>query len=142
VDDEREVMVALPNASPLSTTSISTIEQNFDAAYLLKYGHLMSGCERECVAFRVIVSSSVPNLPLKQVTHRTKHPSLALKGHRSVYIEDNWVECPVYDRYALQAGDALQSPALIEEVESTIFIGANSTIHLDRFENIIVNLHY
>jgi 5-oxoprolinase (ATP-hydrolysing)/N-methylhydantoinase A len=59
-----------------------------------------------------------------------------------VYFEGNWVECRVYDRYALRAGDSLQSPALIEEAESTIFIGANSTIHLDRFENIIVNLHY
>jgi 5-oxoprolinase (ATP-hydrolysing)/N-methylhydantoinase A len=129
VNGEREIMVALPNETPLSTTSIPTIERNFDDFL-------------EIVALRVVVSSSVPNLPLKQVTYRTKHHSLAVKGHRSVYFEGNWVECRVYDRYALRAGDSLQSPALIEEAESTIFIGANSTIHLDRFENIIVNLHY
>jgi N-methylhydantoinase A len=140
VNDDREIMVALPNETPLSVTSIPTIEQNFDAAYLLQYGVLMEKRVREMVALHVVVSSSVPNLPLKQVTYRTKHHSLAIKGHRSVYFEGNWVECRVYDRYALRAGDSLQSPALIEEAESTIFIGANSTIHLDRFENIIVNL--
>ncbi len=142
VEDDREIMVALPNATPISMTSIPTIEQNFDAAYLLQYGQLMPEGVREMVALRVIVSSSVPNLPLKQVTHRTKHPSSALKGHRLVYFSGDWVECAVYDRYALRAGDKLPSPALIEEVESTIFIGSNATIHLDRFENIIVNLHY
>jgi N-methylhydantoinase A len=142
VDDDREIMVALPNETPISTTSIPTIEQNFDTTYASKYGQLMPKSVREVVAFQVIVSSSVPNLPLKQVTYRTKHHSLAVKGHRSVYFEGHWVECRVYDRYALRAGDSLQSPALIEEAESTIFIGANSTIHLDRFENIIVNLHY
>jgi N-methylhydantoinase A len=142
VEEEQEIMVALPNEMPIGSTSISTIEQNFDTAYLLQYGCLMREKEREVVALRVLVSGSVPNLPLKQVTHRTKHGLLALKGHRSVYFAGNWVECPVYDRYALRAGDKLPSPALIEEVESTIFIGSNATIHLDRFENIIVNLHY
>jgi N-methylhydantoinase A/oxoprolinase/acetone carboxylase beta subunit len=91
---------------------------------------------------REIRSSSVPNLPLKQISHRTKHPLYALKGHRSVYLEGNFVECPVYDRYALRVGDKLPSPVIIEEAESTMVIGAHSSVHLDRFENIIVNLHY
>jgi N-methylhydantoinase A/oxoprolinase/acetone carboxylase beta subunit len=140
VNEEPEIMVALPNESHLSVTSISTIEQNFDTVYWSKYGHLMPESAREVVALHVIVSSSVPNLPFKQLTYRTKHHSLAVKGHRSVYFEGNWLKCIVYDRYALRAGDALQSPALIEEAECTTFIGAPSTIHLDRFENIIVNL--
>jgi N-methylhydantoinase A/oxoprolinase/acetone carboxylase beta subunit len=141
VGDEREILIALPNDTPLNVTSIPTIEQNFDTIYLSKYGHLMPQGVREVVALRVVVSGSVPNLPFKQLTFRTKHHSSALKGHRSVYFEGNWVKCCVYDRYALRAGDALQSPALIEEAECTTFVGANSTIHLDRFENIIVNLH-
>jgi N-methylhydantoinase A/oxoprolinase/acetone carboxylase beta subunit len=88
------------------------------------------------------IGNNIPNLPLKQISHRTKHPLYALKGHRLVYLGGKYVECPVYDRYALRVGDKLPSPVVIEEVESTIVIGANATVHLDRFENIIVNLHY
>ena len=43
------------------------------------------------------------------------------KEHRPVYFaeSDGYVECPIYDRYALPAGATFTGPAIVEEFDST-----------------------
>ena len=58
---------------------------------------------------------------------------VALKGRRRVYDPafDDYVDCPVYDRYALRPGDHVAGPALIEELESTCVIGEGDHVTVD-----------
>ncbi|ORE96190.1 N-methylhydantoinase A [Stappia sp. 22II-S9-Z10] len=55
--------------------------------------------------------------------------SAALKGRRRAFFPaaGGMVECPVYDRYLIAAGETIAGPALIEERESTILIDAGDT---------------
>ncbi|MEO0043491.1 MAG: hypothetical protein RL329_2939 [Bacteroidota bacterium] len=143
---ELEITIPLPNDIALIPTLIAHMERHFDTEYKAQYGILRQDVEREVVTWRVLVSAPTPILPMKQVAHpaQTRHltENRALKGHRPVYLGAHFVECPVYDRYALRAGERFSSPAIMEEAESTVVVGENATIHLDPFGNIIVDLHY
>ncbi|MCH8188013.1 MAG: hydantoinase/oxoprolinase family protein [Proteobacteria bacterium] len=66
----------------------------------------------------------------------------ALKGKRKAYepVSGRFVDTPVYDRYALGAGDRLEGPALIEERESTGLIGAGDSARVDGHGNLVVTI--
>ncbi len=65
-----------------------------------------------------------------------------LKGSRRVYRPelDDLADCPVYDRYALQPGDTVTGPALIEERESTCVINSGDAIRIDADLNLIADI--
>jgi N-methylhydantoinase A len=65
-----------------------------------------------------------------------------LKGRRQVYspVSDGYVECPVYDRYALYSGATLTGPALIEENESTCVIGEGDRVTVDEHRNLVAKV--
>jgi N-methylhydantoinase A len=63
------------------------------------------------------------------------------RATRRVLFEGaGWLDCPVYDRYALRSGARLQGPALIEERESTCVVGPDSGIAVDAFLNLVIEL--
>ena len=47
---------------------------------------------------------------------------------------------PVYDRYALGAGAALEGPVIIEERESTVVVTAAAKIRVDDHSNVLVEM--
>jgi N-methylhydantoinase A/oxoprolinase/acetone carboxylase beta subunit len=48
------------------------------------------------------------------------------------------VPTPVYDRYALRAGDTLAGPAIVEEKESTLVVGPQASVSVDEYGSLIV----
>jgi N-methylhydantoinase A len=46
----------------------------------------------------------------------------------------------VYNRYALAAGTAIEGPAIVEERESTVVLGAGARTHSDEWGTLIVDL--
>ena len=65
----------------------------------------------------------------------------AFTGVRKVYSyqDDRYVDWPVYNRYALQAGEKLSGPMLIEDRESTSVIYADDTVEVDNKLNLIAS---
>jgi N-methylhydantoinase A len=53
---------------------------------------------------------------------------------------DGWVSTPVYKRYTLYPGVEISGPALVEERESTIVVGAGEHVHVDKFYNLVAEL--
>ncbi len=66
----------------------------------------------------------------------------ALKGTRRAYFPeaDGFVDCAVYDRYALAVGAAFVGPALVEERESTCVIGVGDEVGVDEWSNLVVEV--
>ncbi|HEX2172722.1 MAG TPA: hypothetical protein VHL09_09795, partial [Dehalococcoidia bacterium] len=52
----------------------------------------------------------------------------------------DFVETPVYDRYALRGGMRFAGPAIVEERESTIVVLPGCRAEADRFGNLLVTL--
>ncbi|MCU0467588.1 MAG: hydantoinase/oxoprolinase family protein [Arcicella sp.] len=134
-----EISVHIPNGV-LSEQSIAVIENNFIKEYELRYGRSIQDIGIEAVTWRVVVAGDSPEIiPQQVVGNQEENP---LKGYRNVYLmgDNSYAEIPVYSRYALKANQMLEGPAVIEEMESTVIIGRNSTIKIDEFKNIIIDL--
>ena len=72
----------------------------------------------------------------------TEAGASARKGTRRAYFPDagGFVDCPVYDRYALRQGEAVEGPALVEEREATLVLGPGDRAALDELGNLIVDI--
>ena len=134
-----EITVAIPSGK-LSQKSIVTIEANFKAEYLLRYGRDIDNIPIETVTWRVLVSGPSPELIPNQAVIG-KHTK-ALKGTRKVYWGKNYEETPVYDRYSIPLNKKINGPCIIEEFESTTVVGHHSTVMIDDFKNIIIDMNY
>ena len=73
--------------------------------------------------------------PIKGSTLR-----LTSKGSRLAYFPEDgrYIETPVFDRYALTAGFTFIGPAIVEERESTLIVGARGRARVDERLNVIV----
>ena len=62
------------------------------------------------------------------------------KGRRPVYFAEagDYVDCPIYDRYALAAGVAFAGPAVIEEFDSTTVVHPGFSVSVDDVGNLII----
>lgn len=93
----------------------------------------------EIVNWKVEARGATPiiagNFRLASEGNRTE----AIKGSRLAYFEDQggYVDCPVYDRYALKAGATLKGPAFIEENEATVVVGVGDRVRVDQFLNLV-----
>ena len=62
------------------------------------------------------------------------------KERRPVFFAEagGYVDCPIYDRYALPAGAAFPGPAVVEEFDSTIVVHPGFAVRVDELGNVIV----
>ena len=130
--------VPLP-AGRLTQAQLVRLRDDFIARYRKRYYRLNPDVPVEIVRWRVAVSGPTPVLRIAPVVSAQR---TARKGVRPVYFAEaqSYVECPVYDRFALTAGKHLRGPAVIEEPESTVVIGPGSAAVSDRDGNLMVTL--
>jgi N-methylhydantoinase A len=135
-----EITVPLPDGR-LSADAVPQIVDNFEAAYRTRYGRLVEDAPIESVTWRVLVKEPTET-PTLRPTARAKAES-PKKGARRVRFpeRDAAVECPVYDRYALDPDTQIEGPAIVEERESTVVAGPRSTVTVDPHRNLVVDLH-
>jgi N-methylhydantoinase A len=132
-----EITVTVPTGK-LGEKSIPEIENNFKEEYQLRYGRSIENIPIESVTWRVLVSGPSPAFIPRQAV-KGMH-SKALKGTRPVYFDNQYVDTPVYDRYALETNKKINGPCIIEEFESTTVVGENSVVLLDEFRNMIIDM--
>jgi N-methylhydantoinase A len=118
------------------------IADEFDVVYRRLYGRVADEVPLEAVNWRVVVSGPPPGLELVREGTAGLSASDAVKGTREVYVPEfgGYRQIPVFDRYRLGHGASLAGPAIVEERESTAFIGTAASAAVDRYANLIVRL--
>ena len=136
-----EIVVPIP-LGELSSEMLPDIVMSFEAEYRRLYNRLCLEVPIESLNWRVVTSGPQPSLRTAWGSTQAAEPALSLKGHRPVYLpeERRYVSCPVYDRYHLSPGAAFSGPAIVEERESTIVIGPEGFVSVDRHFNLVVNI--
>ena len=136
-----EIRVPIPDGL-LHASRRDEIRRNFESAYRAIYGHTVRDAPVEAVSWRVVTQGPRPSLRLPTSARGGRDARAARKGVRRVYVPDarGYAEVPVYDRYALGAGATLEGPAVIEERESTVVVGAVARIRVDDAANVIVEV--
>lgn len=122
----------------LDEAKLVELRNTFEARYKKIYYRLNPNLPVQCLSWRVTVSGKRPTVEIRVDHARAAPLKKAVKGERKIYSPeiDQYVRCPVYDRYLLSPGVKLEGPAVIEETESTIVVGNKGRIHVD--ENLCV----
>ena len=142
VGQGHDIAVPVPDGE-LSDASLPSIQETFEELYRHFYQRTAPGNPIETVGWRVVVTGPKPDLPsLRLSGDREGTAAGALKGQRDVYDPSlgSFKSTPVYDRYLLQPGDQFAGPAIIEERESTVVIGAGNKARIDESRNLIVDI--
>jgi N-methylhydantoinase A len=137
VGQGHEVSVPLPNGT-LGDSHRSDIQNSFEAVYRSLYGRKGPDVPLEVINWRVVAAG--PNPAMDYHLPQKANGGGVLKGKRRAYFpeRDGYVETPVYDRYALAPGATFTGPAIVEERESTLIVGARGRGRVDDQLNVIV----
>ena len=137
------IEVSLPTGStPVSV--FADIGRLFAERYATVYAFSLLESPLEVTTWKVEARGPQPKImPGYHIGGRpTNDAKAALKGIRAAYFPeyDDYVDCPVYDRYLLPAGTRLDGPALVEERESTLVVAPEGVVVVDDFLNLVADL--
>ncbi len=134
-----EVTVPVPEVC-LEDGNRAALAEAFDAVYRTSYGRLVAGAPVEAVTWRAAALAPPPRFNLRmQIGAGTGD---AIKGSRPVHLREGEgpVEVRVLDRYRLPPGVRIEGPAILEERESTLFIGPEAWANLDQLGGVVMTL--
>lgn len=129
-----DIRVPLP-AAALDRTSWQAAIERFHEEHERRYGYRREEEPVEVVHVRVTVRGLLP--PLKQAAwpeREAGRPEPA--GERPVFWEDRWIATPVYRRETLRAGDVLEGPLILEQLDSTTVVSPQQTAKVDEYGNV------
>lgn len=100
----------------------SQVAAAFESTYVRLFGRKPPDVDIELLTWRVKVFDRTPAV---RVTSAQAAGS-ALKGRRAIWSSERnaFIEARVWDRYRLREGQAIEGPAVIEEKESSVVLGA------------------
>jgi N-methylhydantoinase A len=105
------------------------IRRRFDETHEQRFSHSAKDEPVELVNVRLTTRGQRPKITFPRLA--TKTPE-ALTGMRPIYLDDptRAIECPVYRRDLLSAGQSITGPCVIEEFGSTsvLFEGDRATV--------------
>jgi N-methylhydantoinase A len=134
VKQYHEVTVPV-GATAIANGEIDVIAGAFHGEHDRLYGYNLvdEGTELELINVRVraIGRTDKPELPTLPLGGES--PSGARKGTRRAYIPeiDTFADVGVYDGHRLEPGNMIDGPALIERVDTTIFVTASFEARVD-----------
>lgn len=127
----------VPISLPLATAGdLAEIRRRFDDQHERTYGHRFPDNEVEMVNLRVTAIGRVP---------RPDQPRLApgaggavKVGERTLRLWGRRVTCPVIARAALQPGQSVSGPAIVEEMGATALVLPDQEMRVDEVGNLVL----
>jgi N-methylhydantoinase A len=138
-----ELTVPLPaDDRELRPEDLAAMLADFHREHDRAYGYSAPAEPVECVHLRLLAIGAIRKPEPARLERASGALSDALRATRPVYFGERggFVDCPVYDRYTLWAGCAIDGPAIVEEVDSTTVIHSGSSARVDQFGNLILNV--
>jgi len=132
-----ELNVPVP-AGRLDDAALARVRASFDEIYAARYGYANPREPVEVVTWKLSAVGGTPRVALAKLPPRSGEGSR--KGVRRAYFPEvpGYLECPVYDRYALPAGITLTGPAIVEERESTTVLPPGVEAVVDEYASLLV----
>jgi N-methylhydantoinase A len=131
--------VAAPLDDAAGPLTAERLRSCFERRYRELYGRLLDGIAVRVLNLHVAVIGRRPKLDLAALApgpeadiHR------ALVGTRPVFVDGAWAEAKIYVRLDLPVGAVVAGPAILEQLDATIFIEPDLEGRVDRFGNVII----
>ena len=94
--------------------------------------------EHEVVNLRAVALGKELQLPSLKIKKGNGNPKAAKIRSTEVYIDGKMKKAGIYDRDKLLAGDVIQGPAIITEMDSTALVHADCKADIDAYGNILI----
>jgi N-methylhydantoinase A len=131
----------IPTAKPLGDESIINSIKYFHDRHEEAYGYSAREGEVEIVNARVMVNGVVKKPKFKRIEKgELDPPNESIIENRKVFFEDfnDYVNCKVFRREKLKAGNIINGPAIIEQYDSTTVIYPKWSAEIDSYGNILM----
>lgn len=138
VGQEHSVRIALPS-DLLAKDAVNQILDTFNSAYAQRYGHSDPAAGVELVTLRVVATGAVDKPPLTTVVG-AKAEARPVAVRPAYFEQTGYVDCPIYRRDLLGAGQRIQGPALVTDIGATTVIGPGDRAEIDQYGNIIIHV--
>jgi N-methylhydantoinase A len=109
----------------------------FHAEHERTYGFAAPGEPVEMVSLRLTSVGRIAKPPVRRLE---PGPRPEPKERREVYFAEagGYVDCPIFDRYALAAGARIEGPAIVEELDSTTVLHPGFRLLVDETANLVI----
>ena len=136
-----EVEVDNPGAS-LSDAARDALAAAFHRRHEQTFAFAMPNRPIEVVYLRVRAIAATPKVQLREIRAGSASASQARKSDRRCFFgrSTGWQMTPVYDGDALESGNKIMGPALIEETGSTILVPGGAQAEIDTFGNTLIRM--
>ena len=102
--------------------ALAAIAGQFDAEHERLFSFVLGSTDHELVNARASVSGPRPRVAPTALVPGTGDPAAARTGYSRIYVDGGWQDAARYDRADLRAGDVIDGPAIVTEMDSTTLI--------------------
>ncbi len=131
---EVEVEITAEEVEAFDTISMAG---KFHPAHNALYGYSLEdqGTPVELINMRLVTIGRTDKPKFQEHQYAGEDPSKAYKRDRKVYlpIQKTFQEVPVFDGLALEFGNHIQGPAIVEQVNTTTFVAPEFNVLTDRY---------
>jgi N-methylhydantoinase A len=115
-----EVPVDLDLAT-FESEGLAGVGRTFDAEHTRLFTFALDA-EHELVNLRAVVTGRAPNVAAPKLDQGGPDASAARYDTTRIYVDGGWTEAGVYDRAKLVAGNVVEGPAIVTEMDSTTLV--------------------
>jgi N-methylhydantoinase A len=136
-----QLRIAIPDG-PFTAATLAQLAARFHEAHKKAYG-FDSGSERTIIVnLRLTAIGQVLRPQLREVERGGPDPRAAAKGAREVRMERGRapVTCLVYARERLRAGNVIDGPAIVEQMDTTTLLPPRSRTEVDAIGNLVTRI--
>ena len=126
----------------IEATTLDVLAARFAEAHQRMYGFTAAEDPVQMVTFRVEASGLVPKAHFAAGEDAGPDASGAVVGTRSVWLPEagGFVDCPVYARDRLRAGNRFSGPAVIEQMDATTVVLPEMVATVEPYMNLVLEV--
>jgi N-methylhydantoinase A len=121
----------------LQETGLQGLATSFDAEHRRLFTFNMEA-EHELVNLRAVARGQMLDLPALELPRGDGNPGAAKLRDHDLWMDGAPHAAAIYDRSRLRAGDIIQGPAIVTEMDSTTLVELGHIATVDRFGNIMI----
>ena len=123
----------------VTDSELDAVYGRFHDAHTRAYGHASPDRPLEVVNLRTTALVKLPQPRLEKADLvGDANPDRARRESRDVVFHNKSISTTVYDRTKLIAGDSLEGPAIVEQLDSTTVVWPEQTANVDQYGNLVL----
>jgi len=122
-------------------SSIEGVLETYEKAYAQRFKDTLPEMKTRVVNLRCSTIGMRPKADLMiDPPHHVRLLKEAIKETRPVCFGHAFIDTPVYERTKIPVGDTIYGPAIIEQRDSVTVLEPDSKIHVDRYNNLVMEV--